>query len=961
MCHGCAMLPMTDSTGEMNLSMNPADATKAREMRLCGVCGDVTERRHLNYGGEACFSCRAFFRRIHQKLAPPAFECKQGGGCSVNPSTRRRCQKCRYDRCIMAGMRPECVMDEHQRRNRSTKVTGPTRSRKSTSQQNRRGRPSSDGDSASSTPSPPTQIHVRPPSYLLQTPDSDHSGTSTPVNQTSTSPSPPTTPPRGISFMNPRPAAGQIFHLQQRMDLQHEYRMRLQEQMEQKERVLRHMQNQQQQQQEYRRQLHQSALYRSHPYFLPYRRPSPHPPTPSPPPAPVTVVEEGRFGAQPEQYMSQHPLSPTPSPQPEVPFSLTYQQQQLLQQQQQQQMRRPSIPPSDCVMLKSLLNLDDAVEPIPAGLLFTPVSASKSPTPDGIDEPEIKKEEINDHKPFSKKRMILEKLEKEAQQKSSVVATHLKTRHPSEDQISGMSEAQRKLDYLRDSWAMAVNQMGITPELKAKLISAHGGDGGEAEAKSAMRATIFTITRVFRKFALQQEDFCTLSDADQNAIIMRNAAIFVQYTFARYATARKECDKADWMLLEENCVGAAAEELAVEAKSFTEFSDRTGIFPRANRDDMFRYEALLRSLDEPRLNQTHNYLVARACLYHLGSGEEDNFQDMAKIRQFHEDSFAYFETAGMGMPRREEMRHMLLRLDEAVDFFRRHADFFGGPGQDVAEVLQFTHALAMPPSQSEKEWLDKQLDAIKSIGTSVPYSSDQVAEIIRFCYLGQDISVRNTVDILAVNLERSGHLLRSHPEFQALSDEDKQILERTNGLKAVALGHARLEVCSAKADMTSEKALEWLLGESSRKVLDQIKQTFGACGAPFEPRRNLSMREMAAGKFLSAEEITRFESLCARLAPALRDERVFNVALLLVLFSGSHRLSSPDSRRAVAELQRRYIVILKRVLCSSGGDDSDFATVLDSLLLDVNMCLNELSDVAFKYYQRIHDSLCSKC
>ena len=41
-------------------------SSKGREMRVCAVCGDVTERRHLNYGGEACFSCRAFFRRIHQ-------------------------------------------------------------------------------------------------------------------------------------------------------------------------------------------------------------------------------------------------------------------------------------------------------------------------------------------------------------------------------------------------------------------------------------------------------------------------------------------------------------------------------------------------------------------------------------------------------------------------------------------------------------------------------------------------------------------------------------------------------------------------------------------------------------------------------------------------------------------------------------------------------------------------------
>ena len=36
-----------------------ANCVGGPEMRVCGVCGDVTERKHLNYGGEACFSCRA--------------------------------------------------------------------------------------------------------------------------------------------------------------------------------------------------------------------------------------------------------------------------------------------------------------------------------------------------------------------------------------------------------------------------------------------------------------------------------------------------------------------------------------------------------------------------------------------------------------------------------------------------------------------------------------------------------------------------------------------------------------------------------------------------------------------------------------------------------------------------------------------------------------------------------------
>ena len=44
----------------------------------------------------------------------PEFVCKKTGKCNVTPKTRRRCQKCRYDLCIKAGMQPEAVMTEDQ-------------------------------------------------------------------------------------------------------------------------------------------------------------------------------------------------------------------------------------------------------------------------------------------------------------------------------------------------------------------------------------------------------------------------------------------------------------------------------------------------------------------------------------------------------------------------------------------------------------------------------------------------------------------------------------------------------------------------------------------------------------------------------------------------------------------------------------------------------------------------------
>ena len=95
-------------------------------LKVCYICKETTVKEHcIHYGALACFSCRAFFRRSHQSMQDkgftpdgkrklPEFVCKKSGKCNVTPKTRRRCQKCRYDLCIKAGMQPEAVMTEDQ-------------------------------------------------------------------------------------------------------------------------------------------------------------------------------------------------------------------------------------------------------------------------------------------------------------------------------------------------------------------------------------------------------------------------------------------------------------------------------------------------------------------------------------------------------------------------------------------------------------------------------------------------------------------------------------------------------------------------------------------------------------------------------------------------------------------------------------------------------------------------------
>ncbi len=85
--------------------------------KICPICSERSEQPHqIHYGGLACFSCKAFFRRAHQKTRHPEFECKKSGDCMVDTKSRRKCQKCRYERCLANGMNPDAVLNDDQKK-----------------------------------------------------------------------------------------------------------------------------------------------------------------------------------------------------------------------------------------------------------------------------------------------------------------------------------------------------------------------------------------------------------------------------------------------------------------------------------------------------------------------------------------------------------------------------------------------------------------------------------------------------------------------------------------------------------------------------------------------------------------------------------------------------------------------------------------------------------------------------
>ncbi|KER30294.1 hypothetical protein T265_03243 [Opisthorchis viverrini] len=85
---------------------------------ICVICGDRASGRH--YGVVSCEGCKGFFKRTVRKQVQ--YVCRGSGDCPVDRRKRTRCQACRYDRCILKGMKREAVQEE---RHRYTRVSIP--------------------------------------------------------------------------------------------------------------------------------------------------------------------------------------------------------------------------------------------------------------------------------------------------------------------------------------------------------------------------------------------------------------------------------------------------------------------------------------------------------------------------------------------------------------------------------------------------------------------------------------------------------------------------------------------------------------------------------------------------------------------------------------------------------------------------------------------------------------------
>nr|XP_034969505.1 steroidogenic factor 1-like [Zootoca vivipara] len=82
---------------------------------LCPVCGDKVSGYH--YGLLTCESCKGFFKRTVQNNKH--YTCTESQNCKIDKTQRKRCPYCRFQKCLVVGMKLEAVRADRMRGGRN--------------------------------------------------------------------------------------------------------------------------------------------------------------------------------------------------------------------------------------------------------------------------------------------------------------------------------------------------------------------------------------------------------------------------------------------------------------------------------------------------------------------------------------------------------------------------------------------------------------------------------------------------------------------------------------------------------------------------------------------------------------------------------------------------------------------------------------------------------------------------
>ena len=102
-----------DSGGDGNVNLTGKASSNLvlstlKHFGQCEICGDRGSGYH--YSIYSCEGCKGFFKRTVQKDLQ--YKCREYQQCVINKQTRNQCQFCRFQKCLISGMKREAVRED---------------------------------------------------------------------------------------------------------------------------------------------------------------------------------------------------------------------------------------------------------------------------------------------------------------------------------------------------------------------------------------------------------------------------------------------------------------------------------------------------------------------------------------------------------------------------------------------------------------------------------------------------------------------------------------------------------------------------------------------------------------------------------------------------------------------------------------------------------------------------------
>lgn len=868
------------SQASANANMLLSQEMELRRSKICQICRTDSDSYHLNYGAPTCLSCRAFFRRVIQNQKLDGLTCKKSGNCDIAFDARSRCRKCRMEACLRAGMKPEAVMNELQKKERFRNFRKMWKREKGaeggphgegSSGYDREGRSPTNDDMESNdwadSNSPPTNNDyprsptAHPPPLPVRFPAMNGTAFPSMVPPRPFEVRPPMLPNPQFPRLHFNPAmAPQDFQRPITSQSMAEARSPAPNQLHEMQRL-----QQEQQQKLMEQELLQIQLKRQQDAAAAA--------------ATAAIAAQREEERQREESLEILRLN-------QIRMQQEEQQRRLQFLQQQHEAREQDMP----------INFSPPRGEVPNNLPFAGPSGARNMA----DEEASKVALLNQI--FTFKQETGEEEEERVEAKQEPIVEYGRSvsfqerdgppfqlkRRSKDDREFEANFVRNRLHCLSKSWMEALCNMRANQAFVDAVIAYH--QHGTQFTKAMFAEHLKVLVGLFKDFSDRHSDFTCLTRKDQDLLLSRNTNLFVSFILSKYFGSQSGAEQFQWLfLLPEN-------PFELRPITFREFNSHYNVLMDPKKFQ--RSNGILSCIASCGIERKSLHMIAHSCLF--TTHDEDSYSNkpfIDKIRGSLVDAYGW-----------EKEEH-----DDMMRDLAGMAKLYSVMNWGVS-VVDMVRGITLPFTKQELEWISFESRKVVNCFKEVSLGEVYIKQMISCELFGVSLPKDFFLNFIGLWSQRFLVLMKGHQEFNLLTSSTQNKVWQCTILPLFAIVLIKFENAG-----TIQDQLNFALGSDDMTTMQEMVQPWGNIPDLIAPIK--FSRSNKRNRIASEETQSRAETIKREVIDFVADNDVFYNAFLFLLFEDARDLLG--SEHDVMKVSDRYFLALQRQLRTRLNYDSE--------------------------------------